>query len=574
MNTGEPFPADVPRELWELVDSVCSGTISVEGRDRLEELLRGDEEHKLFYLTYLDIHAQLHWELRVANPDDDDSPELLTDQVPRARTVPGRPWRRLHYWVAMAVAVAMLISGVSATVHFRGREAATATATVMVPTVASLTRQFAARWAKAARSPGVGDALPCGLIDLVEGVAEIEFSGGAVVVMEGPARLDLVGPRRAVLNFGQVVARVPEYAVGFVIETRQAEIIDLGTEFGVAVGPANDTLIQVFEGKVIAKPKGGTPSETAPEPLKAGQALRIPDSRDQPQPHQVGFEAERFVRAFPTNVDGPPSGPLYNRSRFDAIHIVPAPPGVVIDGDLADWDRSGAFRSACTVPYGKHYFVEGMMMYDAANIYIGAHVGDPAPMRSVQDPWTDPEHPWRGGSVIVRLSTSQRLGWPLTGLSGYFRSESDPEVGRRPQDVSDNIVHLVMWYYRPDKKPRLHLARGMDFHGSTIDPDGWKGAFRQDPDGLGYTLEYSIPWSLLRPEPGVPRGGDVAGACWTVHWSDQSGKLSRGHLVEITNPDEPVYNFLRAVTWGKAVYHATGNLAPGTVAGRPAEGSG
>ncbi len=207
------------------------------------------------------------------------------------------------------------------------------------------------------------------------------------------------------------------------------------------------------------------------------------------------------------------------------------------------------------------------MMYDAANIYIGAHVGDPAPMRSVQDPWSDPEYPWRGGSVIVRLSTSQSLGWPLKGLSRYFRSESEPEAGRRPPDVSDSIVHLVMWYYRPDEKPRLHLARGMDFHGSLIDPDGWKGAFRLDRDGLGYTLEYSIPWSMLCPQPGVPRGGEVAGACWTVHWSDRNGKLSRGHLVEITNPDEPVYNFLRAVTWGKAVYHATGNLPPGTVVG-------
>ncbi len=566
MKSGHPFPVGVPRELWELVDSVCSGTITGEGRDRLEEFLRADEGHRLFYLSYLDVHAQLHWELRVANPQEGDSPNLLTDVAPQAGTVLGRSRR----WLRYSVAVAVLIGVISAAVHFRGHETTRSTAL----SVATLTRQFAARWAKAGRSPRVGDALPLGVIDLAEGVAEIEFSGGAVMVMEAPARVELLGPLRVVLSFGQVVARVPEHAIGFVIETRQAEIVDLGTEFGVAVGPANDTLVQVFEGKVVAKPKGGTPSETAPEPLVAGQALRIADSRDQLQPHQVGFEAERFVRRFPTDVDGTPSGPLYNRSRFDAIHIVPAPPGIAIDGDLSDWDRSGAFCSACTVPYGKHYYVEGMMMYDAANIYIGAHVGDPAPMRSVQDPWTDPEHPWRGGSVIVRLSTSQSLGWPLKGLSSYFRSESDPEAGRRPQDVSDSIVHLVMWYYRPGKQPRLHLARGMDFHGSLIDPDGWKGAFRQDQDGLGYTLEYSIPWSLLRPEPGVPRGGEVAGACWTVHWSDRNGKLSRGHLVEITNPDEPVYNFQRAVTWGKAVYHATGNLAPGTVASRPAEGSG
>ena len=510
MKTAYPFHAEVPRELWELVDSVCSGTIDVDGRDRLEVILRGDESHRLFYLTYLDIHAQFHWELRGANSPECDFPELLSESGPRAATVPGRSRRWLRYRVAVAAAV--VFGAVSALVHFRGHDATKAT----VQPVATLTRQFSARWAKPGGTPRVGDALRSGVIDLAEGVAEIEFSCGAIMVMEAPARLELVSPRRAVLNFGQVVARVPERAIGFVIDTNQAEIVDLCTEFGVAVGPAYDTLIQVFEGKVVARAKGGTTGETAPEALVAGQAVRIPDSGDQPRPVHVGFEADRFVRRFPTDVEGPPSGPLYNRSRFDAIHVVPAPPGVVIDGDLTEWDRSGSFRGACTAPYGKHYYVEGMMMYDATNVYIGAHVGDPAPMRSVQDPWSDPEYPWRGGSVIVRLSTSQSLGWPLKGLSRYFRSESEPEAGRRPQDISDSIVHLVMWYYRPDQKPRLHLARGMDFHGSLIDPDGWKGAFRLDRDELGYTLEYAIPWSLLRPDPGVPRGGEVT-ACVLDH---------------------------------------------------------
>ncbi len=203
------------------------------------------------------------------------------------------------------------------------------------------------------------------------------------------------------------------------------------------------------------------------------------------------------------------------------------------------------------------------MMYDDRYVYIGAHIGDPHPMRSIQDPYIDPEYPWRGGSVIVRLAASRSLGWPLRGLSPYFRSDARP--GDRPPPRGRQRQHrppgpVVL----PAERARrgLRLSRGMDFHGDLIDPAGWEGAFRRDPDGLGYTLEYAIPWSLLCPGPETPRGGDVTATCWTVHWSDGDGKLSRGHLVDITNPAESgfdhMYSFMRGPSWGKAVFHEAG----------------
>ena len=273
-----------------------------------------------------------------------------------------------------------------------------------------------------------------GVLDLVQGIAEIEFAGGAVMLLEAPVRVELVDPRRAVLRFGHVVVRVPERAIGFVVATARAEIVDLGTEFGVAVGPADDTLVEVFKGEVVAKLKGEGGRETTRNHLAAGQAVRFDNSAGS-SPRKVRSEPGRFVRTFPADVVSPPSGPLYNRSRIDSVHVVPAPPGVIVDGSLSDWDMSGIFRSECVAPYGEHHYVEGAMMYDDRYVYIGAHVGDPHPMRSIQDPYTDPEYPWRGGSVIVRLAASRSLGWPLRGLSPYFRSADAPEIGGRPVDV-------------------------------------------------------------------------------------------------------------------------------------------
>ena len=568
MNEDRLVWSDVPPELRDLTDQMSSGTISAAGRDRLDELLREDADNLYFYLIYMDMCAHLQWEFRVGLPaagqpatvghSDVEFPVGRCDMAggnrpadawetatPRCRPRKGMVWR---------VAAMVLLALISLTANDRPRRNPDAPPS---RDIASVTRLSAARWADPGLALRAGDGVGAGVLDLVQGIAEIEFAGGAVMLLEAPVRVVLVDPRRAVLRFGHVVVRVPERAIGFVVATDRAEIVDLGTEFGVAVGPA-DTLVEVFKGEVVAEIKGEGGRGTTRNHLDAGQGVQF-DSSVGSRPRKVRCEPGRFVRTFPVDAVSPPSGPLYNRSRIDSVHVVPAPPGVIVDGSLSDWDMSGTFRSECVAPYGEHHYLEGAMMYDDRYVYIGAHVGDPHPMRSIQDPYIDPEYPWRGGSVVVRLAASRSLGWPLRGLSPYFRSAEAPEIGRRPVDVSDSIVHLVLWYFRPGARARLRLSRGMDFHGDLIDPEGWEGAFRRDPDGLGYTLEYAIPWSLLCPASQTPRAGDVTATCWTVHWSDRDGKLSRGHWVDITNPAESrfdhMYSFMHGPSWGKAIFH-------------------
>jgi hypothetical protein len=271
----------------------------------------------------------------------------------------------------------------------------------------------------------------------------------------------------------------------------------------------------------------------------------------------IAFQPERFVRMFPSEgSDTQPGGPVYNRPQVESVRVTPAPAaGVTVDGDLSDWGAGAAFKSACVLPYDASHFVEGRMRYDGRRLYIGAHVGDPAPMRSTVDPKAaKDEYAWRGGSVIVRLASDPKAGWPLDAIGTAEKNAKHPEWGRRPQDVSDRIVHLTMWYHRPSGKARLHVAYGMDFHGERMDPAGvaWEGAFKEDADGLGYTLEYAIPWAVLNAP--APKGGDVMASQWTVHWSDRDGKLSRGHLVDVANMAAGAAKFSKGTTWGKAVF--------------------
>ncbi|MBN2578295.1 MAG: FecR domain-containing protein [Pirellulales bacterium] len=71
------------------------------------------------------------------------------------------------------------------------------------------------------------------------------------VIMDGSADFCLVGPLRARLNHGRIKVRISEESGhGFVVETPDGEVTDLGTEFGVDVVPGKQSGVVVFEGTV------------------------------------------------------------------------------------------------------------------------------------------------------------------------------------------------------------------------------------------------------------------------------------------------------------------------------------
>jgi hypothetical protein len=348
------------------------------------------------------------------------------------------------------------------------------------------------------------------------------------------------------------VVHVPKAASGFVLETRDASVLDVGTEFGVKVGPDRGTEVQVYQGSVFTSAKSSGGRTNSPQRLLAGTAARLdPDATDTFQ--DLPFAPDRFVRQLPeTGYGSKDAVPLSNQPRWDRIEIMPADQPVVVDGSLSEWDRQTMFCSRCDG--AKDCGVEGALMYNADYLYVGAHVADPAPMRSLIDPATDGDAGWRGGGLQVRLSTDRTLGWPVDANADiYYQGQP---MKPRLQDGNEKIVHLTLWHHAPSQKDCLHVSYGMDFHGGQTNPNGYRAAFRKDADGRGYTLEYAIHWALLKAQGNPPRAGDTLAATWTVHWSDGSGRRWRGQLVEIRNPSEPLRtnHWDRAASWGKAMY--------------------
>ena len=120
---------------------------------------------------------------------------------------------------------------------------------------ATLTRSESVVWTGADFSAEVGDLLKEGrVLELASGLAEMTFPAGVSVLLEGPARFEITGPKSARLDHGRLVARVTEVrGRGFVIDGPSGRVVDLGTEFGVSVERSGEMEVHVLEGTVTAE---------------------------------------------------------------------------------------------------------------------------------------------------------------------------------------------------------------------------------------------------------------------------------------------------------------------------------
>lgn len=196
-----------------------------------------------------------------------------------------------------------------------------------------------------------GAALSLGDFALAEGTIELEFGDGARVSIQGPAKFELRNGGHIHLASGNLVARIPEEALGFVVTTPEAEVVDLGTEFGLSVGEDGRTDIHVLDGLVEVLPVRGDGEEGIQ--ISEGDARRLdhqgvngiePATREALlEPHRLdryGLELLRgAVRvAEGLDVEAQTSGQHW-------IDIVPEGRGVLVETSIeATIDAPGVYR--------------------------------------------------------------------------------------------------------------------------------------------------------------------------------------------------------------------------------------
>ncbi len=213
-----------------LLESRDTAGISEEHRNELNDLLRASEQNREFAAQFL--------------LDGDSLAELLaTDEIAdiaarRTRDVPERsPRIRLVAWIAAATV--LIVAGLSAWVITSKSDSP----------IAMIADEANAVFSSGTVLPD--GRLESGRYSLGSGIVAIEFRNGVSMTVRGPAEFEIVDEFRVKLSRGQARAFAPEGGRGFTIETPDADVVDLGTEFGILVEPGTgESRVQVFDGRV------------------------------------------------------------------------------------------------------------------------------------------------------------------------------------------------------------------------------------------------------------------------------------------------------------------------------------
>lgn len=228
----DPTPSD-------LMDLAVDGRLTPEQAAAVEHLVLTDPAARRRYAEAVHLHGALATLFLNPPPTPPASP-------PRSR------WARRRG--LLAALAALVAAGLVGWLAWPGEP----------PAVARLDDTKACKWDAGSLPTEAGAALRPGRLRLAEGIARLTFASGAVVTLEGPADLELLGPLRCRLHRGQLAASVPPAATGFVVETPTSRVTDFGTEFGVTVRDGSTADVQVFSGQVdvLHHPTGRTEAMT------------------------------------------------------------------------------------------------------------------------------------------------------------------------------------------------------------------------------------------------------------------------------------------------------------------------
>jgi len=248
-----------------------------------------------------------------------------------------------------------------------------------------------------------------------------------------------------------------------------------------------------------------------------------------------------------------------NKTDHTEVHIVPTPGKVTVDGDLGDWDMSGAILMYLDEASKETISVRAAMMYDAEALYVGAHVKDPTPMVNNYALGGEVNMSWNADAVQLRLISDPSIQSSASLQTG----------GRMSAEEQKYVCHMTLWYSTLEKKAGLYVCYTLNFQDGQVNPPGVAGAYKEDADGKGYVLEYRLPWNVLRA-PRPLKGGDRIQLQCQLHWGQDSGTGLKYGMTDVRNPQSGDLGYMGPSSWGAGVFEKTGNikLQEKTIVGR------
>lgn len=244
------------RALAELIAAVVDGTSTPGQRARLEALLRAQPELRSEYVRQMRLDALLGFVGGTRGQRAEGA--ASSSAAPGSRT-----WWRRGPW--LAAAAALLVLGLA----LFGWTRRGVTAEILAATGAAREQWTA------------GTAVRLGELALREGSLRLRLPSGVLLDVFGPLEMQFLTAMQVRVARGQVTADVGDDGKGFIVDTAQTQVVDLGTKFGVAVEGTGHTAVVVFQGEVELFDRTSRRRAEAPlARLVEGQAVRV-DARQQ-----------------------------------------------------------------------------------------------------------------------------------------------------------------------------------------------------------------------------------------------------------------------------------------------------
>ncbi len=255
-------------ELNRLIADWLDGRINESDSELLQQQLRQSSHARDLFRQYTKLDAGLReiaGGMMISDRVFDESPAEAGAMVSLHKLESARNGTGVWTHLAIAMSLLVVVGGIAYQIGKSGStdtstataDAGSASGTTAEGTIAgyaTLRRVADLEWSDDSPSYREGDVLPAGVLQFDTGVAEIDFFCGATLVVEGPAKMNLESDWSVQLLAGRMRANVPPAARGFVVRAAESEIIDLGTEFALEVGP-DTARVEVIDGEI--KLRGG-----------------------------------------------------------------------------------------------------------------------------------------------------------------------------------------------------------------------------------------------------------------------------------------------------------------------------
>jgi hypothetical protein len=283
--------------IHSLAMAQLDGTITPQQHHELESRLLESADARQAYIEYIEESVCLRWHCVERLPEmvelgARDGNELL-EKRPRRLRVTTAYGAGLACLLAAAVGAWSFFHGASPIqdVAALGPEVASGTdnvqpidqpgsgqpAAIDNKTVATITGLESVRWSNSVNRArllarcSIGDRLL-----MLSGAVQLTFDAGVQVTVFAPADFEITSPMSIRCARGRVTTLVGERGKGFTIQTPQAKVVDLGTQFGLSISDDGETEVVVFQGSVdLSYSREAVAGDATIRRMQQGDALLV-----------------------------------------------------------------------------------------------------------------------------------------------------------------------------------------------------------------------------------------------------------------------------------------------------------